>query len=102
MHITADMSDTVEALERRRLVVTHDHHGQVYIALTQEALTRGLVRISSLDSPTGALHSRPDIALEDKTSYELICALTSQGWTWISVCSGITLSSPHPMDASDA
>ena len=82
MHIPLDVWPTVEALEERNLVESYSVNNQRYIALTEDSLRSGLCRIWGLSNPLPALRIRPDTALQDMTSYELISVLKNDGWSW--------------------
>mmetsp|Transcript_41899 Transcript_41899/g.135615 ORF Transcript_41899/g.135615 Transcript_41899/m.135615 type:complete len:236 (+) Transcript_41899:401-1108(+) len=47
-----------------------------------EAGMNDLIPALTIDEPTPALQVRPNIALEDKTSHELLRALEANGWVW--------------------
>lgn len=83
----ASLSDTVDALERRRLVKIYEFGGRKYIALTQEAIRTGLVRLWSLSDPTPVFQIRNEIPLEDRTAFEMLLMLNNDGWTWTRACS---------------
>ena len=89
--VEPNMRDTVEALQRRRCVVIEEFHGRMYIALSEKALSGKLIRIWTLGNPIPALRTRPDISIENRTSYELLGMLTDLGWTWIVACAGNSL-----------
>ena len=82
MLVETEVLPTIQALERRKFIETYKFNDQTYIALSEAALQKGLCRIWGLDSPKPALRTRPDVALEDRSSYELICTLRETGWRW--------------------
>ena len=82
MHVPLDVWPTVEALEERNLVESYSFNNERYIALAEPSLRGGLCRLWGLSNPIPALRVRPDIALTDMTSYELITVLKNDGWSW--------------------
>ena len=76
-----DEHQLLDAFYAAGLVHSVDCSGEPVCSLT-DAGRQTLCFVHHLASPSPCLDIRPDVALEDRTTYELLLLLRDEGWQW--------------------
>ena len=87
LRLEDDWRPVVEALQDVDLVDSYDFHGQLHVCLSRKAVHGDadgdrLIRLWRLKEPRPALRMREAVALENRTSMELMLMLENDGFEW--------------------